>query len=548
MSIHRHLIVLFLLTLCTVVVRLPDINMPLERDEGEYAYAAQEILRGGMPYRDTFCQKPPIIFLWYLSSLILFGQSVWGIHFTMILISALTTWGVYLVWLQLAQTAYSSEKSNFGRHTIGFIVALFFLLSSADGAYFGSAANTEIFMLLPVLFGIHQLIIASETGAGKNWYLFGFLSMAAMLTKQVALFSFIGPVIVIGLFLHRRKHLSVHAIIFAFMGAFSLLLFIFLWMFIGGAFKDFINMVFFHNLDYVGFPFSLKKWMRIGLLLITRFKLHLGLWIASAICLGSTFFKKHKHEKIIYWFSSGWMVSSLFGVALGPYTFGHYFLQLLPPACILSGLLLNDIIKSPKISKRMSNLLAAAVVISICTPIVHSRIVSLKIDRRTRSFTLYSVYGPSPFSAAEEVGEYLNKKTTPDDQILIVGSEPEILFYANRKSATKYTIFYPLTGNFKEADDMTNEFFREVLAKPPKYIILVYCRTSFITGNGRIESIYRRIEKMVREKYAEDSLVLTDNFGKTLWEKTLYPSRSEGLPLFHLFKIQTIFYNLHNDR
>ena len=510
--------------------------MPLERDEGEYAYAAQEILRGGMPYQDTFCQKPPIIFFWYLSSFILFGQNITGIHFMLILISALIACGIYFVFVKLVQTGSLNEKNCFEKYLTGFMAALFFILSSADGAYFGSAANTEIFMLLPVVFGIYQLIIAAEKGDGKNWYLFGFLSMAAMFTKQVALFSFLGPVIVISLCWYLRKHLSVNAIIFTLEGAISLLSLIFLWMFICGTFKDFINDAFLHNLDYIGFPFGLIKWAGIGLLLLSRFKLHLGLWIASAICMGLTFFKKNKRERIIYWFSSGWLFSSLLGVALGPYTFGHYFLQILPPACILSGLLLNEILKTPKMSNNSKHLLAATAIILICVPMIYSRLASLKIDTGRRSLTLYSVYGTSPFSAAQEVGEYLNKKTTPDDVILVAGSEPEILFYANRMSATKYTIFYPLTGNYKYADDMTNEFFREILKKLPTYIVLVYCETSFIGSNGRIENIYNRLENIIKKNYTEDSLVFTDNSGITFWKKTQNSFRYGSIPLFHLFK------------
>ncbi|MBP5788048.1 MAG: glycosyltransferase family 39 protein, partial [Kiritimatiellae bacterium] len=41
-------------------------SMPLERDEGEYAYAAWLMRTGkGVPYRDSFLQKPPMIVYTY---------------------------------------------------------------------------------------------------------------------------------------------------------------------------------------------------------------------------------------------------------------------------------------------------------------------------------------------------------------------------------------------------------------------------------------------------------------------------------------------------
>ena len=84
------------LGLLTLAVRFSDLRMPLERDEGEYAYGAQEIARGYMPYKDTFCQKPPGIFAWYRLGFRLFGESVVGIHLTL----ALAAWlsGSFSSW------------------------------------------------------------------------------------------------------------------------------------------------------------------------------------------------------------------------------------------------------------------------------------------------------------------------------------------------------------------------------------------------------------------------------------------------------------------
>ena len=42
-----------------VGVRAAYLDVPLERDEGEYAYIAQRALLGEVPYRDAFDQKPP---------------------------------------------------------------------------------------------------------------------------------------------------------------------------------------------------------------------------------------------------------------------------------------------------------------------------------------------------------------------------------------------------------------------------------------------------------------------------------------------------------
>ena len=59
-----------------VAIRAPYLSVPLERDEGEYAYIAQRIGHGEIPYRDSFDQKPPGVFAVYWLALRLFGRSV----------------------------------------------------------------------------------------------------------------------------------------------------------------------------------------------------------------------------------------------------------------------------------------------------------------------------------------------------------------------------------------------------------------------------------------------------------------------------------------
>ncbi len=48
---------LALVILLSVVLRAGIVSIPLERDEGEYAYIAQRWLAGDVPYRDAFDQK-----------------------------------------------------------------------------------------------------------------------------------------------------------------------------------------------------------------------------------------------------------------------------------------------------------------------------------------------------------------------------------------------------------------------------------------------------------------------------------------------------------
>ena len=77
---HRAWILAGLTILFVVVVRVRLRELPLERDEGEYAYAGQLMLQGVPPYREAYTMKLPGTYAAYALIMAAFGQSPAGIH------------------------------------------------------------------------------------------------------------------------------------------------------------------------------------------------------------------------------------------------------------------------------------------------------------------------------------------------------------------------------------------------------------------------------------------------------------------------------------
>src|SRR5271163_3081897 len=71
-------------------IRLRLLDMPLERDEGEYAYAGQLILQGIPPYELAYNMKLPGTYFAYALGMAVFGQTSAGIHLTLLAVNALT--------------------------------------------------------------------------------------------------------------------------------------------------------------------------------------------------------------------------------------------------------------------------------------------------------------------------------------------------------------------------------------------------------------------------------------------------------------------------
>src|SRR5436190_23592252 len=75
----------------TVAFRIRLLGIPLERDEGEYAYAGQLMLQGIPPYKLAYNMKFPGTYAAYAVIMSIFGQTIAGIHIGLLLINAATT-------------------------------------------------------------------------------------------------------------------------------------------------------------------------------------------------------------------------------------------------------------------------------------------------------------------------------------------------------------------------------------------------------------------------------------------------------------------------
>ena len=75
--------------------------MPLERDEGEYAYAGQLILQGIPPYELAYNMKLPGTYAAYAVIMAAFGQTTRGIHIGLLIVNSLTIVLVYFLGRRL---------------------------------------------------------------------------------------------------------------------------------------------------------------------------------------------------------------------------------------------------------------------------------------------------------------------------------------------------------------------------------------------------------------------------------------------------------------
>lgn len=150
-------LVIILILFGLVRHRLRD--MPLERDEGEYAFAGQLMLQGIPPYKLAYNMKLPGTYAAYAAILAAFGETPAGIQLGLSMVNAVTSLLLYFLAARL-----------FGR-LAGVVAGASYALLSTSPSVQGFQAHATNFVVLPAILGILLLIVALQSG--RLWLFFG---------------------------------------------------------------------------------------------------------------------------------------------------------------------------------------------------------------------------------------------------------------------------------------------------------------------------------------------------------------------------------------
>jgi hypothetical protein len=472
---------LVLAALAFVALRAPVLSMPLERDEGEYAYIAWRLLEGEVPYRDGFNQKPPGVFGAYALAIAAFGHSVEGIRLALHLWIAAGAALLFLLVRRLADPLSAAAA------------VLFFAVATIDPKLGALAANTELFMLPPLIGSALCLESALRSGSGRAWLACGALGAAAFAFKQVAATQALwvcgvallaaGP----GAPARRLARvawlaLGALAVVLPVVGIFAAV----------GAAGDLLDAVVLHNVSYAqrrSFAQGLEN--LLGALAWQAPSLAL-LWAAAALGLAAPDLGRRSRGLL-----GGWLVASLAGVAIGWQFRGHYFVQAVPALAACAGIGLAAGLRWLG-GLGAVGVAAAAVgagLAGVALPTLASREV---FGAGSPEQVARAAYGLNPFPEAETIAAHVAAGSEPGESVYVVGSEPQIPFLAARPSATRYIIFYPLTGGYEDSLERQRELLAEVEAARPRYVVWVNVATSLLVSEDTDLEVFRRSEAMLR--------------------------------------------------
>jgi hypothetical protein len=186
----------------------------------------------------------------------------------------------------------------------------------------------------------------------------------------------------------------------------------------------------------------------------------------------------------------------------------HYFILLLPALSLFAALGLDSLyvlmLKTGSKERRTLVILNIALVAALLQPILtHWE----TLFRATPDEVSRRIYGLNPFVESPHVAQYIKRYTNPNAKIAIIGSEPQIYFYAQRRAATKYIYTYALMEDHPYAEKMQNEMISEIEMASPEFIVFVNITTSWLERSSSNMKIFAWFNKYIEANYKLTGLV-----------------------------------------
>jgi hypothetical protein len=451
--------------LLVAAVRIRLLHTALERDEGEYAYAGQLMLQGIPPYELAYNMKFPGTYAAYAFIMALFGETPAGIHFGMICVTTLTA--MMLFWL----------GKKILDETAGIVAATFYAVLAASPSMLGLAGHATQFAAFFATAGLCAMWRARQNSKWPTAAAAGILFGMAILMKQHAAIIALWAAIAFAATFFRKTEISAKKK-FQLIAAFGIgiilpfgLCCLILWR--AGVFGNFWFWTIQYARQYESITASIVPVAKLPHVFLYHFTLAISdfslLWLVPAAGL------------LIIWFDSrlnglqlwllGFFLAATATVFPGFYFRPHYFLLMLPALALLAGCAVSGAghlwrqrAGESKIGNWPMWVFALILAVAILEdPGVWFVMTPLQVETW--------LYGVRPFSASAAIADFIKKNSAPDSRVAVLGSEPEIYFLSNRRSATGYIYTYALMEPQPFARKMQDEMIREIEDASPEFVV-----------------------------------------------------------------------------
>ena len=444
-------------------VRLHLLDLPLERDEGEYAYAGQLMLQGIPPYQLAYNMKFPGTYAAYAVIMKLFGETPGGIHFGVLLVTMTTA--LMLFWL----------AKKILDETAAVVATTAYAVLAASPSMLGLAGHATQFAAICATAG---LCLMWKVRQSINWpTAFGmgiFFGLAVLMKQQaVVIGAWAGISFAVTCLLKKEMPLSkrVFAVVVCAIGMFLPFGVCCLILWHAGVFQNF----WFWTIDYAEKYASIVPldqaprifWQNFHWIVHNDFVL----WLIGGTGLVAMWFDTRLKKNRAWFLGAG--IAFALSVCPDFYFRKHYFLLALPALALLTGGAVSGtcrLLQEKTASPKWNDLPILIYSLALAFTIFANRAIWFEQTPTQISRTTYQA---DPFPEAEVISDYIRTNSLPDARVAVLGSEPEIYFLSHRHSATGYIYTYGLLEPQPYAPHMQDEMISQIETNSPQFVVFV---------------------------------------------------------------------------
>ncbi|MBN2302888.1 MAG: glycosyltransferase family 39 protein, partial [Anaerolineae bacterium] len=379
-----------------VLVRFPFFDVPMITDEGGYAYVAHFWTDRYQLYRDIPFDRPQGIFLVYEFIFSFIGTDVESLRMG----AALYNVGTVLVLFLFSRQVFDTRTAG--------ISALLFGVMSASPSIEGFTANAELFASLP-------LTCAALLTWRKCWGWAGFFSGLAFLLKPIGLSGLV-LVLVWGLITRASWRSSLRAMLAFSPGPLAML-----------AHGYFIGWNYFWNAvvgrKLVTDTVVSRDMLAQGINLLESVIRTSPAWLVLVALAAIAYASWSPQVKKFVWL---WLLSSVFGMAIGGHWSRHYYVQLIPALSLMAG---SGVVVVLRSSRRLLSYKALVITVAVFG------VIELPLWFSTSETVSEIVYDRPGYVLNDEIAAYINERTAEDDTIYVAFYQAEIYYLAQRRNA-----------------------------------------------------------------------------------------------------------------
>jgi hypothetical protein len=527
-----HWLAIGLLAIVALGIKAPQFVAPMGQDQGLYHTVGQEILRGGVPYRDAWDPKPPGVFYAHAALLSLMADpwrpcrigSLPGLSHSdlqprcgTLLFEAVDS--VYSIGLG-ALVFWLARRFGFARGTaaVAFgLTSIFVNLALLDP----EGSTPEKYALAPAVGVVLAGLAALESRRSRWLVLAGVLAAVAALFKPPDLASF-GALSAVLVALRRWRGLlwlwiPLAAVLLAVWGLFSLV----------DAGAQLVDATLAYNFGRLGFqseriPFAalVSAWQvfRDGLALV---------WLPALIGLALAWQTRRWRLLAV------WAVFDVVALFLGGTKFTReYFLQLVPSLGLLAAAALHSLWTAASEWRPRAWLLMSLGAIGLLSS-------SFQASFTLRVWNEYIANGWTTTSV-EHLATMISA-LPPTETLFVWGDEAQLYTLSGRLPSTR---FLNTTGLAANSDASVNQRRSELIAsltsKPPA-VLIVDRRTADDDPDGRLKLNVRyfpELQRLLAERYRPmDDAVLRAYLGgdrEQVFVRAGSPDLCQQMPDCHL--------------